>query len=229
MRHRCRRRVGGRRPHGGRSLYVERVSPVPPAPRKQEENPLTSKSFLNIDHLPRARLHKPTAPAPRVLQPLPAAHHPAVLQIALVPRDELDRLHAARVLPVVALAVDHLHEVVEGVEGGGGGDVVDEEEGVRLEVRGGPEAAIFLLPGRVGQGEEVGPPVDGAGRGVGVLCGARRGWSESPREGGGDVRGRDGEGLPIVGSYLVEKRDAVISPLVLQDEGVESNSYSCVH
>lgn len=130
------------------------------------------KSFFNIDHLPRTRLHKPTAPTPRILQPLPTANHSAILQITLIPRHKLDRLHTARVLPVIALAIDHLHEVVEGVEGGSSRDVVDEEEGVGFEVRGGPEAAVFFLPGRVGEGEEVGMAVYGAGGGVGVLyCG----------------------------------------------------------
>lgn len=48
-------------------------------------------------------------------------------------------------------------------------DVVHQEEGVRAEVRGREEAAVFFLARRVGQGEVVGRAVDGAGDGVGVL------------------------------------------------------------
>lgn len=87
----------------------------------------------------------------------------------------------------------HLQEVVKGVEGGGSRDVVYEEEGVGFEIRGGPEATIFFLAGRVGEGEEVGPAVYGAGGGVGVL------WASRVRDGkswGREVR------VPIVGSYL---------------------------
>lgn len=43
------------------------------------------------------------------------------------------------------------------------GDVVDEEEGVRSQVSGGPHAAVFFLAGRVGEEERVGLAVDGAG------------------------------------------------------------------
>lgn len=99
---------------------------------------LTSKRLLNINHLPRARLHKPAIPRPRPLQPLPTRNHPPVFQIALVPRNNLNRLHGARVCPVVTFHVDHLQEVLQGIEGGGGGDVIDEEEGVGAEVGGGP-------------------------------------------------------------------------------------------
>lgn len=95
---------------------------------------------------------------------------------------------------MIALAIDHLHEVVEGVEGGSSRDVVDEEEGVGFEVRGGPEAAVFFLPGRVGEGEEVGMAVYGAGGGVGVL------WGSGIRD-KASVKGREVR-IPIVGSYL---------------------------
>lgn len=59
--------------------------------------------------------------------------------------------------------------MLEGVEGGDVRDVVDEEEGVGFEVAGCPETAVFFLAGRVGEREEVGEAVDGAGYGVGVL------------------------------------------------------------
>lgn len=164
---------------------------------------LTSKSFLNINHLPRARLHEPTAPTPRILQPLPTADHPAILQITLIPRHQLDRLDAAGILPVILLHIYHLHEVVEAFEGRGSRDVVDEEEGVRFEIRGGPQAPVFFLAGCVCEGEEVGTAVYGAGGGVGVL------WEEGSAR--GKCRGRRWWrcGQPIVGSYLWRRRSAV--------------------
>ena len=70
---------------------------------------------------------------------------------------------------VIAFHIYHLHEVIKIVEGGGSRDVVDEKEGVGFEIRGGPEAAVFLLAGRVGEGEEVGLSVYSSGGGVGVL------------------------------------------------------------
>ena len=138
-------------------------------PLSDKKGKPTSKGFFNINHLPRTRLHKATAPTSRILQPLPTANHPAILQITLVPRHELDRLHTACILPEVAFHIYHLHEVVEGLEGGGSRDVVDEEKGVGFEIRGGPEAAVFFLARRVGEGEEVGLAVYGASGGIGVL------------------------------------------------------------
>ena len=70
---------------------------------------------------------------------------------------------------MIAFHIYHLQEVVEGVEGGGSRDVVDEEEGVGFEIRGSPEAAVFFLASRVGEGEEVRLAVYDACGGVGVL------------------------------------------------------------
>ena len=72
---------------------------------------------------------------------------------------------------LVGFDVDHLHEVVESVEGGGIGDVINEQEGVAFEVGRGPEPAVFFLAGGVGKGEEIWEAVDCAGYGVGVLYG----------------------------------------------------------
>jgi hypothetical protein len=48
-------------------------------------------------------------------------------------------------------------------------NVVDEEEGVGGQVRGGPHAAVFFLAGRVGEEERVGLAVNGAGDRVRVF------------------------------------------------------------
>lgn len=127
-----------------------KAQPVPPTWKTCIGEILTSKSLLNINHLPRTRLHKPTTPTSRILQSLPTTNNSSLLQIALVPRHYLHRLHSARILPRIAFYIYHLHEVVERGERRGGRDVVDEEEGVRFEVRGGPETAVFFLAGCVG-------------------------------------------------------------------------------
>lgn len=85
----------------------------------------TRKRLLNIDRLPRTRLHKAAAPPSRPLQSLPTADDPPLLQIALVPRDDLDGRYAPLVDALLALHVDHLHEVLERVERRRVGDVVD--------------------------------------------------------------------------------------------------------
>ena len=94
---------------------------------------------------------------------------------------------------MITLHINHLHEIFERIQRRGSRDVVDEEEGVRFEVRGGPEAPVFFLTGCVGEGEEVGLTVYGARGGVGVLCEKRvrneKLWVSGVR-------------VPIVGSYL---------------------------
>jgi len=61
--------------------------------------------------------------------------------------------------------------VCETVQGGRGGYVVDEEEGVGLEGGAGEEAAVFFLAGSVADGEVVGAVVDDAGYSVAVFDG----------------------------------------------------------
>lgn len=151
----------------------------------------TGKRLLNIHHLPRRSLHESTPATPRPLQPMPCTHPPLTLEIAFIPRHDLDwhglyqfslrfaqdpiiALQQTRIFldAVLGLNVDHLHIVGQGVEGGRVGEVVDEKKGVGGEVGTGPEGAVFFLAGRVGQGEVVGEAVYGAGYGVGVLnCG----------------------------------------------------------
>jgi hypothetical protein len=147
---------------------------------------LTRKSLLNINHLPRTRLHKPAPPLPRPLQPYPTTDHSRILQIALIPRHNFNRRSDAParprgvLQPLLRFDIDHLHEVFQRVEGRGVRDVVHEEEGVGFEVAGCPEAAVFFLPGGVGEGEEVREAVYGAGYGVGVFnCGVVSGWRVS--------------------------------------------------
>lgn len=95
------------------------------------------------------------------------------LKVAFVARDDLDGFHE---LGAAGAAVggeegvfagfgfdgDEVVEVGELLEGGEGGDVVDEEEGVGSEVRGGPHSAVFFLPCCVGYGEVVVCAVDTA-------------------------------------------------------------------
>lgn len=130
----------------------------------------TSKSLFDIHHLPRARLHEAAIPRSCILQPPLARHHPLDIQIALVARNELHGLDGTGILPVLALHGDHGEEIVERIERRGGGDVVNEEEGIGAEVGGGPEAAILFLAGGVGEGKVVRMAVNDAGDGVGVLC-----------------------------------------------------------
>lgn len=130
----------------------------------------TSKSLFDIHHLPRARLHEAAITRSRVLQPPLARHHPLNVQIALVARNQLHGLDGTGILPVLALHVDHGEEIVEGVKRRGGGDVVNEEEGIGAEVGGRPEAAVFFLAGGVGEGEVVRMAIDDARNGIRVLC-----------------------------------------------------------
>ena len=95
----------------------------------------TRKRLLNIHHLPRTRLHEPALALPRPLQALRTLDLARALQVALVPRDDLDGRHAAVVQPLLRLHVDHVHEVVEGVERVGVRDVVHQQKGVGAQVR----------------------------------------------------------------------------------------------
>lgn len=129
----------------------------------------TSKSLFDVYHLPRACFHEAAIPRSRILQPPLTRHHPFSIQIALVARNELHGLYGTGILPVLTLHVDHGEEVVEGIERRGSGDVVDKQKGIRAEVGGGPETAVFFLTGGVGEGKIVRMAVDDTGDGVGVL------------------------------------------------------------
>lgn len=130
----------------------------------------TSKSLFDVHHLPRARLHEAAIPRSCVLQPPLARHHPLDVQIALIARNQLHGLYGTGILPVLALHVDHGEEIVEGIKRRGGGDVVNEEEGIGAEVGGRPEAAVFFLASGVGEGEVVRMAIDDARDGIRVLC-----------------------------------------------------------
>lgn len=129
----------------------------------------TCKRLLNIDHLSRTGLHKAAIPPPRPLESLSTRDHACVFQIALVARNDFDRLHFLGVVPMFALHVDHLNEFIKRREGRVIGDVVNEEKRIGPKIRRGPETAVFFLAGGVGKGEKVGLAVDGAGDGVGIL------------------------------------------------------------
>lgn len=80
-----------------RSLLIEDMSCLVLAAKSPRMIRLTSECLLNVNHLPRTRLHKPTPPLPRPLQPLRSTDHPPLLQITLVPRHNLHRLHGPRI------------------------------------------------------------------------------------------------------------------------------------
>lgn len=110
---------------------------------------LTRKCLLNVHHLPRARLHEPKVVLPAPVQPISCGNLPHVLQIALVTRDDADRQDLVLLHPVFSFDIDHLGEVVEGLERAGLGDVIDQQECVAFQIRLRPKAAVFLLPGGV--------------------------------------------------------------------------------
>lgn len=129
---------------------------------REKKGALTSKGLFDIDHFAGAGLHEPVTASAGPVQAIAGPDLAHGLQIALVAGDDADGQDAALLGTVLALHVDQAVEVFEGFEGGGLGDVVDEQEGVAAEVGRGPEAAVFLLAGRVGQGERVGGAIDGA-------------------------------------------------------------------
>lgn len=85
------------------------------------------------------------------------------LEIAFVSSDHNGRPAFPLLLSILPLHLNQFGEEVEVLQRLSVGDVVDEEEGVRSQVSGGPHAAVFFLAGRVGEEERVGLAVDGAG------------------------------------------------------------------
>ena len=120
---------------------------------------LTRKRLLDIDHLPRARLHESALPLPRPLQPVFCLDLPLPLEIAFIPREYFHGWDFAIVYPVVLFHVNHLHVVFERIERVRTRDVVDEEKSVGFEIRCGPETAVFFLPRGVGEHQVVGHAV----------------------------------------------------------------------
>jgi len=153
--------------------------------RKDNKTKHTHISLLDINHLPRTRLHEPTPPVLRPLAPVLHTDLPQLsTQVTLVPHYHLNRRHGSistssttnpsttgAILSILSLHGNHTRKVREAVQRGRGGDVVDEEEGVGLQGGAGEEAAVFFLPGGVADGEVVGAVVDGAGYGVAVFDG----------------------------------------------------------
>lgn len=149
------------------------------------------KRLLDIDLVAGARLHEAAAASARPLEPRGRRHRPALLQVALVARHNLDGLDgpgaragagigwadagAAGALGVVeadlGLHADELVKVLQGVEGVARSDVVDHEEGVCAEVGRRPHAAVLLLAGGVSEAQVVGDAVDDARDAVVVLDG----------------------------------------------------------
>lgn len=132
---------------------------------------LTSKRLFDVDHLPGTRLHEAALVGAGPFQALLALDLAPRLQVALVAGDDLDGGHGAVVQALVGLHVDHLHEVLEGLEALRVGDVIDQQESVAAQVAGGPQAAVLLLAGRVRQRQVVRLAVDCARHAVRVLDG----------------------------------------------------------
>lgn len=146
------------------------------AGRRQGVHPkekLTRKRLLDVDHVPGAGLHEAAAALARPLQPGGGADLAlAGGEVALVAGDDAHGGHAAAGEAGGRFGVDERGEVVEGGERARAGDVVDEQEGVRVaRRRAGRYVAVFFLPGCVGEVQEVGLAVDGARYRVGVFCG----------------------------------------------------------
>lgn len=70
---------------------------------------------------------------------------------------------------LLGLDIDHVHEIVQRLQARLVGDVVHQQERVGFEIGRGPDAAVFLLAGCIGDGEEVVAAVDLASDRVGVL------------------------------------------------------------
>ena len=70
---------------------------------------------------------------------------------------------------MLAFHVDHVKEIIQGVERGGLGDVVDEKESIGSQIRCCPQAAILFLARCVCEGEKVGSAIYCASDGVGIL------------------------------------------------------------
>lgn len=94
-----------------------------------------------------------------------------MLEVALVAGDDTDGGDGGAVGAVGGLVVDEGAEGREAHEAGRAGDVVDEQEGVGGERGRRPEGAVLLLPGGVGEREQVRAAVDVARHGVGVFDG----------------------------------------------------------
>ncbi|KAG9527052.1 hypothetical protein KCV07_g242, partial [Aureobasidium melanogenum] len=84
------------------------------------------------------------------------------LKIALVSSDHEGRPAFPLLLSVFHFHIDQFGKEVEVLQGLGIGNVVNEEEGVRGQVRGRPHAAIFFLACSIGEEEGVGLAIDGA-------------------------------------------------------------------
>lgn len=145
--------------------------------------------LLDVHAVAGAGLHEAATVCARPFEAGLRGHLALGLQVALVAGDDLDGPHvwrgrqrvvvaSAGVVGVgggletrVGLHVDEVVEVGELVQRGRAGDVVDEQEGVGVQVRGRPHAAILLLAGGVCDGEVVRLAIDAARHRVGVLDG----------------------------------------------------------
>lgn len=121
---------------------------------------LTSECLFNIHHFPRAGLHEAVPSTLCPCHTISCADLSHTLQVALVARHNTDRQHLALLIPRLALQLDQCVKVLERVQRVGRCDVVDQEKGIGMQVRGRPQASVLLLPCRVGEREGVGHAVD---------------------------------------------------------------------
>lgn len=130
---------------------------------------LTSECFLDVHHFPRTGLHESIPSSPRPFQSFSCANLSHTLQIAFVSRNQTYRYALASFHTVLALLFDQLVKILQRFESILLGDIVDQQEGIGVEVGVRPETAVFFLSRSVGQVEGVCRSVNGARHGVGVF------------------------------------------------------------
>lgn len=121
---------------------------------------LTSKCLLNVDHFSRTGLHEAVSSTSCPVQTFGGTDLPYPLQITLVTSDNADRQHFPSLHASFALLLDELVEPFERAQRGLLSDVVDEQEGIGVQVGRRPQTAVFFLAGGVCDCQGEGGPVN---------------------------------------------------------------------
>lgn len=95
---------------------------------------LTSKCLLNVDHFSRTGLHEAVSSTSCPVQTFGGTDLPYPLQITLVTGDNADGQHFSSLHASFALLLDELVEPFERAQRGLLSDVVDEQEGIGVQV-----------------------------------------------------------------------------------------------